>query len=272
MQGINVTCLDERFLDRASELAKKLSLPLVTALPERQLLSENFQSAYQLEVTEQGLSLKPGYGSEYKHGPIVCSFTSGANDHRRKFGGGKGQDIAKAMGITAKYRPSVVDLTAGLGTDSFVLSSLGCAVTMIERHPVVHSLLEDGLCRASEQAQSDSELGPILDRLTLIDTDSRDYLDSLEEEHCPDVFYLDPMFPERKKSAKVKKEMQAFHEIVGADDDASELLSKALEKPVCRIVVKRPAYAKQLAGLAPVYSIKGKSTRFDIYPLKKLPT
>ena len=86
-----------------------------------------------------------------------------------------------------------------------------------------------------------------------------------------DVVYLDPMFPERKKSAKVKKQMQAFHAIVGTDADADGLLALALNVATYRVVVKRPAGANYLAEKKPSYSLEGKSTRYDIYTLKKLP-
>ena len=79
---------------------------------------------------------------------VVVDFCAGATAHRRKFGGGKGQDIAKAVGVSAAYIPTVVDATAGLGRDSFVLATLGCDVTAIERQPVVAALLQDGLGRA----------------------------------------------------------------------------------------------------------------------------
>jgi 16S rRNA (guanine1516-N2)-methyltransferase len=82
---------------------------------------------------------------------------------------------------------------------------------------------------------------------------------------------MDPMFPERKKSAKVKKEMQAFHQIVGADEDAAELLPLALERAKYRLVIKRSASAGYLADMQPSYSLEGKSTRFDIFALRKLP-
>ncbi len=79
------------------------------------------------------------------------------------------------------------------------------------------------------------------------------------------------MFPERKKSAKVKKQMQAFHAIVGTDADADGLLALALNVATYRVVVKRPAGANYLAEKKPSYSLEGKSTRYDIYTLKKLP-
>ena len=40
--------------------------------------------------------------------------------------------IAKAVGVKGAYRPTVIDATAGLGQDAFVLASYGCEVVMLE--------------------------------------------------------------------------------------------------------------------------------------------
>ncbi|NHW59468.1 class I SAM-dependent methyltransferase, partial [Escherichia coli] len=89
----------------------------------------------------------------------------GTMAHRRKFGGGRGEAVAKAVGIKKDYLPDVVDATAGLGRDAFVLASIGCKVRMVERHPVVAALLEDGLKRA----YLDADIGEWMqERMTLI--------------------------------------------------------------------------------------------------------
>ena len=224
---------------------------------------------YYLQLAPEGLSLVPI--RRKLHGPVRCDFDSGTFTHRRKFGGGNGQAIAKAVGVSGKFLPGVLDLTAGLGGDGFVLASLGCRVRLLERNPIVHSLLRDGLDRAVLAGEHDSELADIVTRITLIEGESKDFLSQLTAGEQEDIVFLDPMFPERKKSAKVKKEMQAFHLIVGADPDAGELLDLALQRAKYRVVVKRSASADYLAGMAPSYSLEGKSTRFDIFALQKLP-
>ena len=205
-------------------------------------------------------------------GPIRAEFVGGAVDHRRKFGGGKGQMIAKAVGVKAGVYPKVLDATAGLGKDAFVLATLGCNVQMLERSPVVHALLHDGLARAREASLSDDlELAQILARMHLLSADSQDYLVQISEAERPDVIYLDPMFPDRQKAADVKKEMAAFHHLVGKDEDADALLEKALAVAVYRVVVKRPRKAPFIAKKTPSYQLEGKSSRYDIYTLKKMP-
>ena len=199
-------------------------------------------------------------------GPIRVDFASGAVDHRRKFGGGKGQAIAKAVGLQARVYPHVLDATAGLGRDAFVLATLGCRVDMLERNPAVHALLADGLARA--ELSADADLQAIIQRMSLASADAADYLQTTDS---ADVVYLDPMFPERQKSAQVKKEMKAFHSLVGSDPDADKLLERALEVARFRVVVKRPRKAPDLDNRVPSYRLEGKSGRFDIYALKKLP-
>lgn len=236
-----------------------------------------------LIVDELGLSIQ--LLGKNAPGPVRCDFVGGSAQHRRLYGGGKGQDIAKAMGLNhSGFKPQVLDLTAGLGRDGFVLASLGATVFMLERQPIVFALLEDGLARAREQllVQADSSdmgtkgLAEILNRINTINQDANSYLKNLRmhpsvDDNYPDVIYIDPMFPAREKSGKVKKEMQLFHQLVGMDDDSSTLLPLALEVVRYRVVVKRSAHAPFLAEQKPGYSLKGKSTRFDIYPIKKLP-
>ncbi len=77
----------------------------------------------------------------------------GAVGHRRKFGGGKGRAIAKAAGLNKGATPTILDGTAGLGRDAFVLASLGCKVQMVERHPVVAALLMTD-CRERNKIQT----------------------------------------------------------------------------------------------------------------------
>ncbi|MCW5196798.1 class I SAM-dependent methyltransferase, partial [Buchnera aphidicola (Pemphigus obesinymphae)] len=59
----------------------------------------------------------------------------------------KKEAIRKAVGIKKNYYPNVLDATAGLGKDAFILAALGCQVCMIERNPIVAALLNDALQR-----------------------------------------------------------------------------------------------------------------------------
>jgi len=203
---------------------------------------------------------------------IRADFYGPTVTYRRKQGGGKGQMIAKAVGVRSGVHPWVLDATAGLGGDAFVLASLGCSMTLLERVPAVRALLEDGMLQGYRfAADQDSSLAEVLDRMTLVEADSLNYLREVSEAERPDVVYLDPMFPVRTKSAMVKKEMRVFHSLVGQDTDADGLLKAALSCARYRVVVKRPRTAPALAGPSPSHVLEGKSNRYDIYPIEKLP-
>ena len=178
---------------------------------------------------------------------------------RRKNQLGLNQEIAKAIGIKKDYKPAVLDTTAGLGRDSFMLASLGCNITMLERNPVIFLLLQNGL----DIAKENEETRTIIERMTLVNANSIDFLKNDLENF--DVIYIDPMFPKSKKSRLVKKDMQIFREIVGDDLDSSELLKLALKQKVKRIVVKRMINSENIANIKPNFEIKGKTTRFDVY-------
>ncbi|HEY6530357.1 MAG TPA: class I SAM-dependent methyltransferase [Cellvibrionaceae bacterium] len=237
----------------------QLNTPIQTSMP--------LNCAYIVEFSEQGVQLHACEHANYK--PLKLDFTAGGAAHRRKFGGGQGQMIAKAVGLIGKLAPHVFDATAGLGGDSFVLACLGCKVTLMERSPVAYVLLADALIRARLYAeQFDAELLEIVRRIELIPGNSIEYLQSYAGFYP--VVYLDPMFPERQKTAAVKKEMQLFHTLIGKDDDSAELFTQALKKAWCRVVVKRPRLAPALSDARVNLTLEGKSCRFDIYTHRKI--
>jgi 16S rRNA (guanine1516-N2)-methyltransferase len=201
--------------------------------------------------------------------PIV-DFVAGAVGHRRRFGGGRGMDIAKAVGVKTGVFPSVLDVTAGLGRDGFVLATLGCRVTLIERHPAVFVALRDGLARAREHAEAhDPELLAILDRMTLEQADAFDVL-ARPGRALEQVIYVDPMFPERPGSAAPKKDIVWLQATAGADADSGELLARVLEADASRVVVKRPRAAAPLGDRPPTLTFQGATSRFDVYPKRAM--
>ena len=231
----------------------------LSVLAARWGLQHDADNLMALVMTPDHLELRKR--DEPKLGGIFVDFVSGAMAHRRKFGGGRGEAVAKAVGVKGDYLPDVVDATAGLGRDAFVLASVGCRVRMLERNPVVAALLDDGLRRGYE----DAEIGVWLrERLSLIHASSLTSLETLTPR--PQVVYLDPMFPHKQKSALVKKEMRVFQSLVGPDEDADGLLAPARRLATKRVVVKRPDYAPPLADVATPNAVVTKGHRFDIYP------
>jgi 16S rRNA (guanine1516-N2)-methyltransferase len=230
----------------------------LSILAERWKLVSDPDALMALVLTPERLELRKR--DEPKLGAIFVDFVGGTLGHRRRFGGGRGEAVAKAVGIKGSYLPDVVDATAGLGRDAFVLAALGCRVRMIERNPVVAALLDDGLSRGYR----DAEIGSWLqERMTLLHGSSLTALSEITPR--PQVVYLDPMYPHRQKSALVKKEMRVFQGLVGADDDADGLLEPARRLATKRIVVKRPDYAPPMADTPAQAAVTTKSHRFDIY-------
>jgi 16S rRNA (guanine1516-N2)-methyltransferase len=248
---ICVQALESAFSLAAAVWAERLHLPL------------EGEADFALQLGAQGLQfveLCPDAS-----GPVRVDFVSGPVAHRRQFGGGSGQMIARAVGLQPGVRPTVLDATAGLGRDAFVLAQLGCTLTLIERQPLIAALLEDGMRRAL----ADPDVAPIMQRMQLVCGNAIALMRVWNGEP-PQVIYLDPMFPHREKSAQVKKEMRLFRPLAGDDDDAPELLEAALALASHRVVVKRPRKAPAIAGDKPGYTLEGKSSRFDIYPKKTL--
>ncbi len=232
--------------------------------PERRhavaALAERFQLPLQPHPPAQGLYLTDhGDGlalAQAGHkGVVRVDFVSGALDYRRQKGGG--ELIGKAVNHTQSRQ--VWDATAGLGRDGFVLAGLGLQVTLFERHPAVAALLQDGLDRAA-LAPASAEIAA---RMHLIFGELATH--TTPGDRLPEIVYLDPMYPERQKSAAVKKEMAYFHQLVGAQTGEAELLAHALRTARKRVVVKRPRLGDFLADQKPAYQYLGKSTRFDVY-------
>ena len=152
----------------------------------------------------------------------------------------------------------VVDATAGLGRDAFLLASLGAQVTLIERSPHVHARLAAGL----EAAAADPKTVEVVARMTLLHGDARLILPTLR----PDVVVVDPMHPERTSSALVKKDMRLLRDLVGTDPDQLELMQAALACAGRRVVLKWPRKGPPMPGLrAPSHQIIGKTLRYDVF-------
>ena len=255
--GIAVTAESPGSSVAAAALAAELGLPcLASPLVDR----DTVPLTHLLVLTQERLELRE-LGPRAP-GPVHVDFTAGPSAHRRRFGGGRNQPLARAVGLKGGALPAVVDATAGLGRDAFVLACLGCTVQLVERSPIIAALLRDGLRRA----EHDPDIGPLVaERLRLHVGDSGEYLRRLGEDQRPDVVYLDPMYPHRRKSALGGKEMRLLRRWVGDDDDAPTLLDAALACARRRVVVKRPRLASALAGPRPDVQITAPNTRFDVY-------
>lgn len=199
------------------------------------------QASHQLYLSEKGLVLKwPPFSN------LHADFSAAALKKNQ----------AAEMGLIKACKPKsglyILDATAGWGRDAALLANFGAKVLMLERHPILAALLKEGLKKAKPGLS-----------LSLEEADAFSYLETLEEKAYPDLIYLDPMHPERKKKALVKKELQVLQQLLGEDKDALELLCLARKRTKDKVIVKWPTTAKPL--LPPLRSIVGKTVRFDIY-------
>lgn len=235
---------------RAGALAKELGIPVASELG----------AAFDLLLVldRGGMALREGRAARSTGGRVV--FRSPV---RRSAGGGaarRRQPIARAVGMK-RGAPSVVDATAGLGRDAWLLASLGCRVLAIERCRILAVMLRDALERAGREPGRASVIAA---RISLQTGDAREVLRALAANDRPDVVYLDPMFPAERKSALAKKELRMLRRLVGDDADAGELLGAARSVARERVVVKRLLRAAPL-GASPTVSYKGKIARYDVY-------
>lgn len=238
---------DHKHNEAVSKLALELGLTLVGPAD-----AERYR--YLLVLTPERLELRDNRDRRTR--PLWVGISSlrvrphGSNLSRH-------QPLARAVGV---HTNTVVDTTAGLGQDAFLLARMGYTVTAIERSPILAALLRDGWSRARNEGTLHTALG---DRLTVLSGDARQLLPKIRPR--PDVIYMDPMFPpKRKHSALARRTVRVVRDLAGNDEDALELLGTCLGYARSRVVAKRPHYAPPLAA-NPSASYKGKLVRYDVY-------
>jgi 16S rRNA (guanine1516-N2)-methyltransferase len=206
------------------------------------------ESDYVLERTSHGLELqiRGNRGSR----PLRIDFDDPALRHR--VGHLRQELLLRALGGSKARGWTVVDMTAGLGGDAFIMASYGLQVTMLERNPILAALLADGLAR-HHAAYPGLSL-----RLSHQDSRTHDF-------ESPDIIYLDPMYPAGTKSALNKLSLRVLRDLAGDDVDAEELLPLARSHATRRVVVKRPKNAPRLNGAEPDFTRPGKAVRWDVY-------
>jgi|APSaa5957512535_1039671.scaffolds.fasta_scaffold97713_2 16S rRNA (guanine1516-N2)-methyltransferase len=166
--------------------------------------------------------------------------------------------LIKAIEGKHKNKLTVIDATAGLGTDSFCIAAREHKVIAIEQSPIVYSLLFDGIKRA----QKDINLTSIANKIRLTFGNASEVIPRLP---ATDLIYLDPMFPDKAKSAKVKKNMQMLQIILGKNNDNSCLFQTAVSHAAKKVIVKRPKQSPFLGDTKPNSQLIGKTNRFDVY-------
>ena len=247
-QAVIVPCPGKE--QQTEQLAAKLGLQLARPGERYPLI---------LRYCETGLELVKS-GDPSLTGPVRVDFTSGSYAFRRRRQ--KRELLLRAVGVKTKAPPNILDGTGGLGRDGFILAAAGCRVHIFERQPIIAALLADGL----ERAHSHQETTEICRRIQLSCGDVVPVLETMQQTgRQVDVIYLDPMFPQRKKSARVKKEARMLQLLAPVDDSSEQLLEAALAVAAKRVVIKRPLRAPSLSPLSPSHRHVGTTIRFDVY-------
>lgn len=218
---------------------------------------------YYLYLDAWGLSLLPF--DKNLHGKVHTDFISGKNNYRR-ITTTRRNHLARACGITHRDHPSILDGTAGLGIDGFMLASLNCKVKLVEKNPVIFALLNDGVRRLHSASAADKFLKVAYENISYVWGETEQVLvQQTLSDIKYDVIYLDPMFPLKQKESKSKKAMQALQYLSGIEDDCDNLLNLAINSARKRVVIKRPLRSDYLCRREPTLSLKGSSVRFDVF-------
>lgn len=239
--------------DRARALSERLGVPLRTSSEARSPFLVVRPSG--LALLADGMEMTADLsreGKRLRQRNLSHELLVKAAKIKRPAPGGRDAAAGRA--------PRAVDATAGLGADSLLLAAAGFDVDLYERDPVIAALLEDALVRGRRSA--DPLVAAAAGRMHLAGSDSVRALPGLG--YRPDVVYLDPMFPERRKSAAVKKKFQLLHVLEAPATDDEALLEAALAARPRKVIIKRPLKGPCVGGAKPSYAVKGKAIRYDV--------
>ena len=236
---ITIYCGDNGDRDAADMLSRQLGVPLADSMGE----------ALTLVFDGTGLSLV-GYGMCYQgdFARMLNRVTKGRLHH----------EMLVKIARTKTEHPVAVDAAAGMGEDSFLLAATGYEVYLFEQDAVIAALLRDALYRAGE----DDRLREIVGRMHLSEGNSIELMPRLGI--TPEIVYLDPMFPPRKKSGLIHKKLQLIQKLEQPCADERELFAAAAAMHPKKIIIKRPLNGAPLANRKPSYTVKGKAIRYDV--------
>ena len=194
-------------------------------------------SGYRLWYDETGMALFKGAD---RHG-----FRLRLRDIQAR--AGQSSLLIRASG--AGRRPAVADLTAGWGTDGLCLALRGCQVWLIERAPVVWAMLDEFVARLELPAK-------------VVWARAEDWCQAHPD--SVDLALLDPMFPQRRKTALPEKPMQHLRDLAWRTEaDLARLIACAQMAARELVLVKRRA--RETAEPPPSWQVRGRRIRFDVY-------
>ena len=203
---------------------------------------------YDLHLNEHGVKLVDPHK---KLSPLFISFISPQSEQFAR-SISKNQPLLRALGKAHPARASILDATAGWGTDSFIILQGGYRVISVEAHPLVAAILE--------YSTNLYQIKHPLTQWRVIHA----YSDKWLQQARPmlSAIYLDPFFTS-KRSALPQNRMQWLQHL-SPQPYQNTLLKQALTHS-CRVVVKRERHAHFLEHVRPHHQIWQKSSRFDCY-------
>lgn len=215
-------------------------------------LSDTMGDGLSLVIDDTGLSLV-GYGMRYQgdFSRMLKRVEKGRLYH----------EMLVRIAKTKSEHPVAVDAAAGMGEDAFLLAAAGYEVYLFERDAVIAALLKDAMNRA----ENDPRLADIVGRMHLTEGDSIEFIPNLSIQ--PEIVYLDPMFPPRRKSGLIHKKLQLIQKLEQPCADETELYEAAVSLRPKKIIIKRPLNGTPLADVKPGYTVKGKAIRYDVIVL-----
>lgn len=261
-EGLKLYIAEGADPEKGQAIAAQLNIPVTSQAPDCK------NPELMLVYDEKGLSLVKGSLS------MQGDFTTTKNLSRIKQGVVQKEMLVKASKL--KNHDGVkraIDATAGMGEDSLLLAAAGFEVELYEYDLVIAALLQDTLDRCAKHPV----LGPIVARMHLTAGNSIELLNAFvktenesademgNQTQAPDVILLDPMFPERTKSAMIKKKFQLLQQLERPCNNEQELLDAAMKVRPRKLVIKRPLKGPYLAERKPDYSISGKAIRYDCF-------
>lgn len=177
----------------------------------------------------------------------------------------KKQPFRKAFGSFDK-NDLIVDATVGFGQDLLCLASWGVPVIGFERDKKVFQFINDALNKLKDLNEV---LFKICSNIELRNENSIEGLRNLKSKATH--IYLDPIYPQKEKSALGKLDLRILKDQVGEDSDSSELFDAAFASASKRVILKRPLKEeKSVSNSIASLEIKGSSTRYDVYLVKNI--
>ena len=272
---IAVTTTCKKLNNKAMAFANKNNLQFVSSTDPVPVASELFMLEFGKEKLQYIYYQGKGKGDKMKGKTcFTCDFDDGALQNRILAQSTNRSPLLKALGFSPgdkdrQGKLKLLDATAGLAEDSFLMAHFADHVTVVERSPLLHVILEDGLMRAKESMNYITR--HTAEKIKLEECgDSICLFEKLLEQHpttYPDVVFLDPMHEEKYgKAALPKFKIQLARKLVGRgnEKDHQLLLEKAIPIARQRVVFKRPITA--LLDPKTTFSVTGgRAVRYDVY-------